>query len=276
LVGAAGALKDSLSCQEYAAKSRFLQLLDPRIKTFTFALFILLVLFAGSITVVLSLYIFCLLLAAASGISLVYFLKRTLLFIPLFSLFIVLPALFSQISPGEALLRFNIFGAVFMVTRQGLDAAVIFLLRVTASVSCAVLLALTTKHDALLRVLRIFKVPHIFVLTLGICYRYVFLFIQVIENTYLSVKSRVGTAIHYKSGQRIVAWNMANLWQRSLQLNSDVYNAMLSRGYRGEPAFLDDFKSSLIDWLWLCFVLFIFIFLTAKQFLFIQGNYYGG
>jgi len=266
LISAADLLKDSLSSEEHASLRRLLQSLDPRIKVLTFILFIFLVLLAQSIFSVLSLYLFCLMLACASGIGLGFFLKRTWLFIPLFSLFIGLPAIFSYFTPGEALFSITLFGATLAVTRQGLNGAGLFVSRVTTSVSFVVLLSLTTRQTVLLKVLRVFKVPHIFVMTLGICYRYIFLFIQVIDNTYLSIKSRVGTIIHYKRGQRIVAWNIASLWQRSYQLNEDVYSAMLSRGYQGEPALLYDFKLKLLDWLWLCFSLLIFIVFTAKQF----------
>jgi cobalt/nickel transport system permease protein len=154
---------------------------------------------------------------------------------------------------------FTLFGATLEITRQGLNGAGLFVLRVATSVSFVVLLSLSTRQAVLLKVLRVFKVPHIFVITLGICYRYVFLFIQVIDNTYLSIKSRVGTIIHYKRGQRIVAWNMACLWQRSYQLNEDVYHAMLSRGYRGEPALIYDFKLKFLDWLWMLFSLTVCI-----------------
>jgi cobalt/nickel transport system permease protein len=83
------------------------------------------------------------------------------------------------------------------------------------------------------------------------CYRYIYLFIEIIENTYLAIKSRVGTGVHYKKGQHIVAWNMATLWKRSYQLNEEVHQAMLSRGYRGEPLLWDDFRIKAKDWLWL-------------------------
>ncbi|MCX5706491.1 MAG: energy-coupling factor transporter transmembrane component T, partial [Candidatus Omnitrophica bacterium] len=98
-----------------------------------------------------------------------------------------------------------------------------------------VLLSITTRHFELLKTLRFFKIPQVFVMTISMCYRYIYLFIEVIENTYLAIKARVGTKIHYKKGQKIVAWRMATLWQRSVQLSQEVYSAMLSRGYRGEP-----------------------------------------
>ena len=130
------------------------------------------------------------------------------------------------------------------------------------SVSFVVLLSITTRHFELLKVLRIFKIPQVFVMTLGMCYRYIFLFIGIIENTYLAIKSRVGTRIHPKRGQRIVASNIASLWQRSYRLNEDVYQAMLSRGYNGEPLVLNNFKAGWQDWLWLLCVLTISVTLA--------------
>jgi len=220
----------------------------------TFLLFIIQILLAKSILILLCLYALCLLLALVSGINLRFFLKRTWVFIPLFSFFIAIPALFSIFTPGEPLVAWKIAGITFTITHQGLSGAALFVMRVIVSVSFAVLLSITTRHFELLKVLRIIKIPQVFVMTLGMCYRYVYLFVEIIENTYLAIKSRVGTKVHYKRGQRIVAWNIAFLWQRSYQLNEDVYKAMLSRGYRGEPVVLNDFKIRAIDWSWLFIV----------------------
>ena len=140
-----------------------------------------------------------------------------------------------------------------------MQAAALFVLRVLVSVSYAVVLSLTTRHTALLRVLRIFKIPQIFIMTLGMCYRYIYLFVEIIENTYLSIKSRTGGVTHYKKGQKIVAWNIAHLWQRSYGLSQQVYSAMLSRGYAGEPALLDDFKTKKRDWIWLFLAVVFFV-----------------
>ena len=63
--------------------------------------------------------------------------------------------------------------------------------------------------------------------------------------------SRVGSRIHYRKGQRVVAWNIAHLWRRSYALNEQVYNAMVSRGFRGEPVAVDRFRTRPRDWWWL-------------------------
>jgi len=257
LVGALSFLKESVFAEEYASRKGLLQSLDPRIKTATFLLFIVQILLTKSIVILSGLYVFCLLLSGLSNIRLGFFLKRTWVFIPLFSLFIAVPALFNFITPGEALVTFNVAGITFTITRQGLAGASLFVMRVLTSVSFAILLSITTRHFELLKVLRIFKIPQVFVMTLGMCYRYIFLFVEIIEDTYLAIKSRVGARIHYKKGQHIVAWNIASLWARSYQLNEDVYKAMLSRGYQGEPLILEEFKIKARDWRWLFLVLII-------------------
>jgi cobalt/nickel transport system permease protein len=251
-------LKDAILSQEYSKSQGFLQSLDPRLKTVSFLLFIVSVMILRDITPLLYMYGLCLFLAYASGIRLFFFLKRTWVFIPLFSLFIAIPALFNFFSPGEALFYFKVFGARLIVTKEGLLAASLFCLRVVTSVSLVILLSLTTSHSSLLKTLRTLGVPQIFVLTISMCYRYIYLFVEIIQDTYLAVKSRVGTAIDYKKGQGMVAANIANLWQRSVQLNEQVYQAMLSRGYAGEPKLAHGFKARTIDWIWLSVSIFIF------------------
>ena len=249
-MGALSFLKDSVFAEELAGRKGFLQSLDPRIKSVSLLLFITQSVFTRSIPVLVFLYLISLLLALASRIKPLFFLKRTWVFIPLFSLFIAIPALFNVFTPGETLTGWSILGVKFIITRQGLNAALTFVMRVATSVSFAVLLTVTTRHFELLKVLRIFRIPQIFVMTLGMCYRYVYLFVGMVENTFQAVKSRVGTAVHYKSGQKIVAWNIAFLWARSLKLNEEVYKAMLSRGYTGEARILHEFKTRPKDWLW--------------------------
>jgi len=265
-MGALSFLKESVFADEYALRRGFLQSLDPRIKTITFLLFIVGIMLTKSIAVLLWLYALCLLLAYLSKIRLGFFLKRTWIFIPLFSLFIALPALFSIFTPGQPLTTLRIASSELVVTRQGLAGASLFVSRVITSVSFVVLLSITTRHFALLKVLRMFKVPQVFVMTVGICYRYIYLFVEIIEHTYLAIKSRVGSRLHYKKGQHIVAWNIACLWARSYQLNEQVYQAMLSRGYSGEPVVLQDYKTALRDWLWLLLVLIVFFMLIFLNF----------
>ena len=259
LMGVLSFLKDSVFAEDYASRNGFLQGLDPRLKAVSFALFFITAIFLKRAELLILLYLICLALAVLSKINLGYFLKRTWVFIPLFSLFIAIPAIFSVFSPGKVIATLQLHYFQLTITREGLQAAVLFVLRVLVSVSYAVILSLTTRHTELLRVLCIFKIPQVFIMTLGMCYRYIYLFVEIIENTYLSIKSRTGGIAHYKKGQKIVAWNIAYLWQRSYVLSQEVYSAMLSRGYSGEPVILDSFKAKSGDWAWLFLAVIFFL-----------------
>jgi len=240
IMGALSFLKDSVFSEEYAQKTGLGQALDPRAKLLAVVLLLLAVLFSKNISFLAGMYLACLLLALLSSVRLGFFLKRTWVFVPLFSLFVALPALFDIVTPGEPIAVFKVLSFSLTITRQGAASATLFFLRVLTSVSLCVLLVLTTRHYALLRVLRIFRVPQVFVMTLGMCYRYIYLFIEMIQNTYMAVKSRVGYVSSVNKGHRVVAWNIASLWQRSYHMHIDVYNAMLSRGYSGEPKVMDE------------------------------------
>ena len=87
-------LRGSVFSEEHALRNGFLQSLDPRIEFLSFLLLILQVLFIKNILVLFYFYVLCLFLLLVSKIDLGFFLKRTWIFIPLFSLFIAVPAIF--------------------------------------------------------------------------------------------------------------------------------------------------------------------------------------
>jgi len=97
-------------------------------------------------------------------------------------------------------------------------------------------------------------VPQVFVMVTGMAYRYIYLLVEVLDNTHRALKSRIGSAVSTHKGQRLVAWNMAVLWLRSYQLSDQVYGAMRSRGYRGDPMVLEDFRFRIWD---ACFVVMV-------------------
>ena len=179
------------------------------------------------------------------------------MFIPIFSFCIAIPALFSFVTPGEPVWFFYLLGVKFIITRPGLDGAILFVVRVATSVSLVVLLSLTTRHTQLLKVLRVFGVPQVFILTVSMSYRYLYLFAQMLENILTAIKSRVGVISQHQKGQRVVAWNVVNMWNRAEQMNEQVYLAMLSRGYTGEPCVLAKSDPKFKDWVWLLFSLTI-------------------
>jgi cobalt/nickel transport system permease protein len=84
-------------------------------------------------------------------------------------------------------------------------------------------------------------------MTMGMSYRYIFLLLETVQNTFTAIKSRVGFVASAKQGRGVVASNMAGLWLKSYRLHAQVYQAMISRGYTGEPKTLDDFTATIGD-----------------------------
>jgi cobalt/nickel transport system permease protein len=244
-------LRDEVFTQEYSQSKGFMQALDPRTKLISLVITLLLVLSVKNISTLLILYCASILFAYFSKINLAHFLKRVWIFIPLFSLLIAIPALFSVFSPGE-----KIF---FSITRQGLFGAILFILRVLTSVSFSVLLVLTTSHASLLKALRSLGVPQIFVTVFMMCYRYVYIFIEIIEDTYLGIKSRIITNLKNRKTHKLIAWRIGTLWEKSSLMSEEVYLAMLSRGYSGEPKTVFAFKLKALDYLWLLSLIIVSI-----------------
>jgi cobalt/nickel transport system permease protein len=247
--GAVSLIKESIFNDDIASRIGFLQGCDPRYKLASIALLLFSVLFTRNRFELITIYMLTIVLSLFSSVRLGFFLKRTLLFIPVFSFFIVIPAVFNVVTPGDPIVSCKLPTFTLSITKQGVDSATIFLLRVLTSVSLSILLVLTTKHQILLKVLRIFRVPQIFVMTMGMCYRYVYLFLDIIKNMFTAIKSRVGYISSATTGRRIVTANMAGLWIRSYRLHTQVYDAMISRGYTGEPKVMDEFHCRFSDYL---------------------------
>ncbi len=246
--GACAFFMDSVFADEYAARDGFLQRREARAKTAAFLLALVAVLCTRSLPGLAVLYAGVVAAAVCSGIDGWFFLKRTWIFIPLFSLFVALPAVFAAVSPGQAVWTFAPGAPGLAVTRQGLSASGLLVLRVAACASLAVLLALTTRHHALLKALRVFRVSGIFVMTAGMCYRYIYLFAEIVLDTYRALRSRVGGDLHPVAGGHVVAGRLAGVWRRSCHLNEQVYRAMLARGYQGVPQTITEFRTTAADW----------------------------
>jgi len=239
------ALEQSLFAEELARRPGLLQSLDPRVKIVTSLALLLAVSLARSVWVIVALYALAVILAAASSISIGFFIKRVWLFMPFFTLIIALPAFFAV--PGPALVRLPLG---LIVTRTGALTAVFLLLRVSTSVSLGLLLVLTTPWNTLLKALQVLKVPDSFILILGMTFRYIYLLLNTLDDMLLSRKSRVVGRLDGAAQRRVIGATAGTLLGKSLALSGDVYLAMQSRGYRGTPRTMDTFQMRGRDWAW--------------------------
>ncbi len=249
--------REIIFSNEYAARNGLMQRLDARVKLVTVLGVIVAVSMCRRAEFIAAFYVATLALAAVSRISLGFFIKRVWFFIPLFSGVIALPAL--VLVPGEPLARLMRLGAYdIFITRQGTESALIFVLRVAASVSYVVLLTLTTKWTSLLRALSSIRVPPIFVMIIGISYRYIFYMLVFIEEMYMGRRSRTLTGAGARGGRGWVAGRMGFTFSRALRMGDEVYEAMVSRGFTGEARQIGFARPGAADLAWtVCVVLCI-------------------
>ncbi len=163
--------------------------------------------------------------------------KRVWLFIPIFTGIIVIPAMFSFITPGSIVLTlWTWHGHAVGITEQGLTTAGLLVMRVACSVSIVVLITLTTPWTKLLAGLRALFVPKIFILIIGMAYRYIFLLLNSVTDMYTARKARaVGNPnADVKESRRFVTATAGALFGKAHSLSEEVHMAMVSRGYSGD------------------------------------------
>lgn len=242
----AGTLERTLFAEEISTKPGMLQSLDPRVKVLMVLAFLIAVALSRSLPVIAIIYVLALIFALLSSIPAGFFLKRVWLALPFFTGMIILPAFF--ITPGPTLIQLPL-GLV--ITSTGVTTALFLLLRVSTSLSLTLLLILTTPWNTTLSALTVLRVPDVFILILGMTYRYIYLLLHIANDMFLSRKSRVVGHLDDAQNRRMLAAISGALLGKSLDMSSEVYLAMQSRGFRGKMVTLKPFAMKPKDWIWL-------------------------
>jgi cobalt/nickel transport system permease protein len=242
--------------ETWARQSGYLQRLDPRAKLIAFLGLIAVVACVHNALTLLSLYALTLLMAWASRLPAGLLVKRVWLSVPVFVGAIALPAAFSLVTPGRALLV--IWRAPYLaITVPGLELAALLMLRVGVAVSLAVLLTLTTPWNDLLRGLRALWVPRLFISVLAMTYRYVAVLMQTAAEMFIARRSRtVGRATNAE-GRRFVGASIGALFGKTLALSEEVHAAMVARGFQGEMQTLTALRWCAADSAWVVAILLV-------------------
>ena len=241
LNGGADLLRQVMFSGDTAGRPGLLQRVDARVKLPVLLGMVVVAAFLHGIAALVLLYAGTLVLAVASALPVGFFVKRVWLFVPIFTGIVLIPATLSIVVPGDVVVTlWHWNGQPEGFTRQGLTSAALVICRVATSISLVVLLTLTTPWTALLASLRSLGVPRMFVLVVGMAYRYLFLLLGSVTDMYLARKSRtVGAETHDKAARRFVAATAGALIGKSMVLSEEVHQAMVSRGYRGNVHVLD-------------------------------------
>jgi cobalt/nickel transport system permease protein len=251
--------QESLISEGYTKRNGFLQSIDPRVKLLSLLILIVAVSMTRQIEVLFIVYLLTLALAIASKIDVLFFIKRVWVFVPIFAGIIVLPIIFNVFMAGDNLVTIATLGdgtyvgpfllpSIIYITKQGTISAATFMLRVATCVSLTVLLILTTKRFVLFKSLRSLHIPKVYVLTLDMCYRYIFLLLDSIRDFFTAKRSRTVATLPLRDEQKWVAGRIGYMLVKSLDTSERVHKAMISRGFNGDVKLMHDFAIQKRDY----------------------------
>ncbi|AKB51418.1 Transmembrane component NikQ of energizing module of nickel ECF transporter [Methanosarcina barkeri str. Wiesmoor] len=258
--GIFGFLEEAFVSDSFSKRDGFLQSLDPRAKLVSILTVIFAMSLIGDLRLLIFVYMLTLLFAYLSKIEILFFIKRVWLFIPIFAGIIAIPMIFNVFFPGDPLIRlvdlgsgahlgpFSLPSSIY-ITKQGVNSAVIFTMRVATCVSAVVLLFLTTPQQVLFKSLRSVGVPKIYVFTLEMAYRYIFLLTDMVREIYIAKKARTIKTGGMFEEQKWVGGRIGYTLIRSLDTSEKVHAAMMSRGYNGDVKIMHDFKMRNRDYI---------------------------
>lgn len=227
-----------------AAGEGLLQRLDPRVKVAGVLALVAAVALARNLATVAALLALSLAGTAVSRLPLRLLVTRLWLGTLALTGIIALPALFT--TPGDA--WFTLPGAGWTATVQGATSAAYLILRVLAAATLGFLLVFTTPWTHVLKSLRIFRVPAVAVVVLGMTWRYILLLLQSAHRVFEARRSRAVGPLNGRERRRVTAAAAGVLLDWSMRLSQDVFLAMQSRGFRGEVRVADEFRMQRRDW----------------------------
>ncbi len=238
------ALERAVYAEDLAATGGLLQQLDPRVKLAGVLALILAATLAANLWVIALLLAVAVSLAAFSGVPLRSAMLPVWISAFTFTAAIAAPALF--LTPGVSVLRLP--NVNLDITAQGLRTAAYLILRVETCSTLAMLLVFTTPWTHVLKALRVLRVPVVFVVVLGMTFRYILLLLETAREMFESRKSRTVGKLSGGDYRRLAISSGGVLLGKTFQLSNDVFLAMQSRGFRGEVYVLDEFQMTGRDW----------------------------
>jgi len=212
--------------------------LDPRIKVVVTIAFIISNAFLpdGAWIAFALAWAFVLFANALSGLGIGFTFRRSFIALP-FAL-AAITVLFSI--PGKPVASFRFMMGDLTITDAGLLRFVSIVIRSWLSVQMAILLVAATEFPKIVHALNHLRIPTIITVIISFLYRYLFVLADEVLRLLRARQARSAAAAGKSPGGNVlwrarIAGHMAGqLFLRSYERSDRIYNAMLSRGYKGE------------------------------------------
>jgi len=172
---------------------------------------------------------------------------------------VMAPATLDVVTPGAPVLTVARPGggslgpfrlpATVAVTGAGLAVAARMLLRTSACVTLALVLAATSRPQELLTGLRALGVPQAFVMVLTMTERYLAVLLRAAQELHLARLARSIGGIGVRREEAWAAAGIGAVFRRTRTLADAVTLAMIARGFTGEVRLLRPPRWRRLDWL---------------------------
>ncbi len=242
-------VEEAVFLERAARQPGLLQGLDARAKTISILGLLIGASFLHHVVSLWILGVFAVGAMLASRLSPRALFHRALWFVPGVFMLAALPAMMNVFTPGRAVLVLHREPEV-AITQQGLAGAGLFASRLAVSVLLAFTLTLTTPAQDLFRA-AYGSLTAPFVLVLTMMHRYLFLLLRTVEELHLARRARTISPAPAGEERRWVGSSIAFLFTRSRRLTEEVYQAMLARGYTGQPKALREARFGWREAAWL-------------------------
>lgn len=237
--------------------------LDPRIKiTVSFLFIILVVSFPKyELSALMPFFLYPVFLLAAGNIPL-HAISKKVLFVSPFAVFI---GIFNPLLDTDILVT-----PLGIPVSGGWISFLSILMKFILTVSTALLLIAVTSFPGICEALERMKLPKIFVLQLLFLYRYIFVLLEVALRMLRAREARS----FGKKGKEIKTFTrlISVLLVRSVERAERIYQAMLSRGFRGEIRVAKRHRSGIADFLFAVTAVALFVLFRKVNIVYYVGE----
>ncbi|KJJ84457.1 Cobalt ABC transporter CbiQ, permease subunit [Candidatus Omnitrophus magneticus] len=227
--------------------------LDARVKTITFLIFILFIIFTAP-DYYLSFLIYGLILSiliTLSKIPLRFVVTKTLVLVPFVLMIAVFIPFFKQ---GEILAEFSFYGMKAEITGAGLIMFWAVIIKAYLSMLCVILLISTTVFTSFLKALEKLYMPKVFIMIMSFMYRYIFIILDELMKMNQAKLAR-GAKNRGWFNVKVLSNMLGVLFVRAYEKGENVYLAMNARGFQGDIRTLEQFRITKFDIMFLIIII---------------------
>jgi len=237
-------LRDTYVQWDTSSRDGFLQRTDPRVKILGLACAVVLVSLKHTLLSQLFVAVSIFILASSSRVRLSSIYPKALGMAFIFGFLIPAPSCLNLFSQGEILLTLMVrespssflwlqVPATVGITREGLISIGLLGFRIFNSLTCALLLVNTTPLSDILRGLKHFKMPDSILVVILLTYRYVFIFLDLMEQMHRARLARIVKGGKNSETRRWAGERLGFLFGKAQLRCEQTNRAMEARGFSG-------------------------------------------